>query len=80
MGLVFTLTVSMKEVGREERLIERERETNATRQKDGWSEGGGDGQETVRVGATALRPTGAQTSLFTSQTFEKCLGVQESSK
>lgn len=45
MGLVFTLAVSMKQVGREERLIERESETNATRQKDGWRESDGDGQE-----------------------------------
>lgn len=57
--------------GREERLIERERETNATRQRDGWSESGEDGQETRCVGATALSPAGAQASLFTSQTLEK---------
>ena len=61
----------MKEVGREERLIERERETNATRQKDGWRESSEDGQETLCVEAIALRPARAQTSLFTSQTLEK---------
>lgn len=51
MGLVFTLTVSMRGVGWEERLIERERETSTTRQS-----GSGEGrQETSGVQAVALR-------------------------
>lgn len=50
-----------------ERLIERERETNATRQKDGESGSREDRQEALCVEAMTLRPARVQT-LFPSHT------------